>query len=380
MPSLRYQHLNDFTLLRYASGELGRAEERDVRGHLETCKTCQGVLTEIEELDRELSAIARDPSSRADLETEDLPPGDPFLKPASGVTRTAGKRLLAESEIAATVEASEQGLRHSANILQAVKEAAQDPETIVSQTPLTALAHRFALLYALQQAGREMAENPSRFMALAEKVLALAPERGGESAQPTTSNQARGVPFVQLRAQANLLAGQGRLWTGELELAGSHFADAYQGFSAIGDDVGIARAEHFEAQRRFYTGLGEEALTLSRRASVTFALLGLEDEQARARGAEGMALFQMGRWQEAAAAFQEAIAVFERYELWSNYVGMLNSLCNALVKLGQLGEARRAYARALRRLSHQRHRSWVPFIRKGLAEVLFSAGDRKSVV
>jgi hypothetical protein len=371
MPSLRYNHLDDFALLRYASGELNGEEFGVVGGHVQTCTKCQTTLTEIEKLDRALVAMGKDPASRADFEILELQAGDPFQMP--GRVKPGRSRHLTLSELTRAVEASEQGVGLSALVLQTVRDAAQVPKALLLQYVTGNLSQRLALLYALQGAGWETAENPSRFMLFADDVLVLLREAVDGSVEGVSDTE-RVVPLLLLKAQAHLLAGQTRLWTGDLELAGSHFNLAYQGFLALGDEPGKARAENFEAQRRFFTGHGAEALTLARRANATFAALCLEDEQARARGAEGMALFQMGRWLEAADAFREASAVFERHELWSNYVGMLNSLGNALVKLGRLSDARREYARALRRLSRQHHRSWVPFIRKGLAEVLFSAG------
>ena len=86
-------------------------------------------------------------------------------------------------------------------------------------------------------------------------------------------------------------------------------------------------------------------------------MLRLEDKQARCRGAEGMALFQLDRFRESAEAFRSALGVFETYQLWNNYVGTLNSIAAALVRMGRLNEARREYARALRKLSRERHHS-----------------------
>ena len=52
----------------------------------------------------------------------------------------------------------------------------------------------------------------------------------------------------------------------------------------------------------------------------------------------------------------------------------MNSIATSLTSLGRVDEARREYARALRRFSQERHRYWLGYLRTGLAETLFAAG------
>lgn len=364
---LDVKHLDDFTLLGYVAGELGRSDRSTAADHLAGCRPCRRTQVEIGRLDKELSLLAKDAAARQDWYVEDLPSGDPFgRQPRAAPKPPRQLGVTTVERIARASAASDRAMAASAGILAKVKDPATDLTAILSQLSLSELTNRFTLLYALQEAGQQIAEDPSRLMAFADAVIAALKGPAPEAE--------RDVPLLLLRGQAQQLAGQARLWTGEFEHAGAHFWNAYQDFGMLGDETGVARVEQLEAQRRFFTGRGGEALVLARRAAATFAMLGLDDEQARARGAEGMALFQQDRWQEAADAFGEALKVFETHELWSNYVGTLNSIATALVKMGRLDEARREYARALRRLSREEHRSWVPFIRKGLAEVLFSAG------
>jgi tetratricopeptide (TPR) repeat protein len=182
------------------------------------------------------------------------------------------------------------------------------------------------------------------------------------------------VPDAAIFAQAHQLVGQACLWTGELERAGSCFSLAYRFFERLGDELGLAKVEQLESQRRFFVGNGAQALVLASRARRTAEQLGVEDEAARCRVAEGMALQRLNRHAEAVESFQSSLPVFERFDLWSNYVGAVNATATSLVVLGRPDEARRQFAKALRRLSRDQHRSWLPFIRKGLAEVLFSVG------
>jgi tetratricopeptide (TPR) repeat protein len=82
----------------------------------------------------------------------------------------------------------------------------------------------------------------------------------------------------------------------------------------------------------------------------------------------------LDRLDEAVEVLRNSLPVFEKHGLWSNYVGALNNLGATLAKAARLDDARREYARALRRLSRERDRSFVAYIRHGLAEVLFAAG------
>jgi tetratricopeptide (TPR) repeat protein len=375
MLDLMRAHLDDFTLLCYASEDLREPEKVAVERHLEECSGCRQALVEIHRLDKELALLAKDPGANQDWHNEELPIGDPFRQRPIAARRPAGKTsLMPADRLKLACAASENALATCSALLEAVKNPGRDLADLFSHLSLASLTDRFALLYALQEAGQEIAENPSRFMEFAEKAFALLEDSSLSQDAPHPTEEERVVPSLMLRARAHQLAGQARLWTGEFEDAGVHFRNAYRASGVTGDETGTARVEQLEAQRRFFIGRGEEALVLARRAHATFAMLGLEDEQARCRGAEGMALFQLGRFEESAQAFRSALGTFEAYQLWSNYVGTLNSIATALVKMGRLDEARREYAGALRRLSRERHRSWLPFIRKGLAEVLFSAG------
>ncbi len=373
MLDLMQLHLDEFTLLCYVSGEVRESEKAAVEMHLKECANCRSVLAEIQRLDKELALLANDAEAHRNWYAEELPMEDPFRR------RPAARRRPLESTSVTVVErlawassASENAVAASNALLRAVKDPGRALTEILSALSPPSLRDRFALLYALQEIGLEIAENPLRFMEFAEKAITFL-ESPAWLAERQVPEEERGVPTLLLRAEAHRLAGHACLWTGQFEEAGTHLRSAYRAFGVAGDETGMARVELVEAQRRYFTGRGEESLILARRSAATFALLELDDERARCRGAEGLALFQLGRFEESAQAFRSALGVFEAYQLWSNYVGSLNSIATALVRMGRLDEARREYARALRKLSRARHRSWLPFIRKGLAEVLFSA-------
>lgn len=362
-------HLDDFTLLRYVTGDL-TSEDRDAaQRHLARCAACSRVERDIVELDEELRRLA----SEQDLEAEAarLGPGDPFRCRPPAVERRI-RRGEGAALAAAALDASERAL----DLCEELLEAAREPGRLslaLSGISFADSSHRFALLYALQESGRRIAAGPVRSLRFAEEALARL--RREPFARETKESEAEQiVPRLVLRGQAHLLAGQACNWTKEFEQARSHLDLAYRSFARGGaDETSLAIVEHIESQRRSFVGKGEEALILARRAERTFEELGLEDLAARARGSEGVALAGLDRDEEAVDRYRSALPVFERLGLWSNYVGVLNNIGTCLAKLGRLEEARREYARALRKLSRERDRSFVAYIRHGLADVLFGA-------
>jgi tetratricopeptide (TPR) repeat protein len=369
MLELNTPHLDDFTLLRYVAEDLDDSERMAAADHLRACGACQRTVGEIAELDRELKGIAANPETRGDFALGNLPEGDSFRKRPEILSGRQRQREDPALFAARAVQASEEGEELSSVILEAAKAPDGDIEALLGRVDLCDETDRFALVYALQKAGPQIAECPGRFLRLAERTILLLNTHDGPSAERDPL-----VETTALVGQAQQLAGQACLWTGDFERAKSCFEVAYHSFAQIGDDLGLAKVEQLEAQRRFFVGRGDEALILARRASSTAERLGVDDEAARGRVAEGLALQQLARHAEAVERFRSSLHVFEVQELWSNYVGAVNSMATSLVVLGRLGEARAQFAKALRRLSRDKHRSWLPFIRKGLAEVLFAAG------
>jgi tetratricopeptide (TPR) repeat protein len=372
MSQLKAPHLDDFTLLRYVTRDLEDSERDEAAKHLNGCETCSGLLREIAELDEELRHRTAQGDPPEGLEILRLPPGDPFRSRPPTVERRL-RRGDGASLAAVALDASERARPTCEQILGATRESGR-LITLIAEISMTDVSHRFALLYALQEAGRRIAEGPVAALRFAEEALAYL-RREPFRREDSESEAERIVPRLFLRGQAHLLAGQACNWTLEFERAQSHLELAYRSFArGGGDEVSLASVEQVESQRRSFIGRGREALTLARRAAATFEELGLQDQAARAKAAQGVALAGLNRHQEAVESYRAALLVFERYGLWSNYVGVLNNIATCLTKLGRFDDARREYARALRRLSRERDRSFVAYIRHGLADVLFAAG------
>jgi len=371
MPGLmRAAHLDDFTLLRYTARDLDEPDRRQAEEHLQSCPECETTLASIECLDRELKAVASGIPAAGDLSPDDPFARRPKHRPPPAPSPRGDFAKLA----AAALEASERAGDSSVRILAAARGEAGELAALMDGLALSDAGDRFALLYALQEAGRQIAENPLRALGLAQAAIA-ALERAAPGGDPNGASE-RMVPLRALEAQACLLAGQAANWTGELEAARKRFEEAYRGFAeSTGDEVSFAMVEYSESQRRSFAGLPGEGALLARRAAASFAAAGLEDYVARSRVAEGIALAKLNREEEALAAFRAAAAVFLERQLWSNYVGAVNAAGACLMRAGRLAEARREFARALKSVSRDRHAAWVPYIRNGLANVLFSAGS-----
>jgi tetratricopeptide (TPR) repeat protein len=368
MSELTESHPDNFTLLRYVAGDLGDFERMEARRHLERCADCSKALRELEALDEQLKRLA----ARGDLQIEAdagaLPQDDPFRRRPEAPLPKAGTRRRDPDFLARAASASEQGAALQDRLLEAAS-TRKSWASGLEGLSLSQASDRYGLLYALQEAGRRIAESTARARIMAEGLIEHL--RRKERGSFETSEAEASVPVLAILGQAHLLAGQAANWTARYDLAEIHFRLAYHAFGSLGDEFSLAHVELAESQRRAFEHRGLEALALVRRAAATFEELGLEDFVARAAVTEGLALNGLGRDDEAVTRFRQAIPVFERSGLWSNYVGAVNSTANSLVNLQRLDEARQEYARALRRISGDAERSWVPFVRFGLARTLF---------
>jgi tetratricopeptide (TPR) repeat protein len=370
MPGLNV-HLEEFVLLRYVVGELSRVDRDAAIDHLMACSICGAAQAEIERLDAELRTLAAQ-GAMDDSSTFDLARADPFycrpepLRPASPRT---SRSPLEQDAIAAAAAGKD--------LTSAVLDSAREPlslASLLSSLDTRRADHRFAVLYALHEAGCKSAEDPYCAMTFARWALGWIRTTGRHDADVELPAELV-VPRVVLRAQAHLLLALACLWTTRYSRARAHLIVAYRGFAAGGgDETKLALVELAEAQRRALSREPLPAVALTRRARETFEDRGLDDYAARASVVEGLALYALDRDEDAIRAYREAVPTFESLRLWSNYVGALNSIATSLNRLGRHEEARREYAKALRHFSQHEHRFWLGYLRIGLAESLFAAG------
>ena len=371
MSELTTVHPDEFALLRYAACELSADDRRSIDTHVQSCGPCSRRLDRTFALDTALREVA-DCGALAitdDDEMSQLPLGDPFRQrpeyPAF-VPRRAGDAL---HFAAFARDASDRSLA----LRESLRAAMPDPKTLsglLGNLALSDPAARYAILYAMQDSGREIASSPVAALRFAEQVLERL--RKSSSGSGEDADVEALVPLLMLRGQAHLLAGQACNWIAQFDQAKTHLRLAYRSFGkAGGDEIGLAIVEHVEAQRRFLLDRGAEALVLAKRAKASFESFGIEDLTAKADVAVGTALGKMGREAEAIPLLYSALAVFERRGIWSNYVATLSNLCTILQKVGRLDDAKREYARAIRRVPPESSGLYLAIIRHGLAEVLF---------
>jgi tetratricopeptide (TPR) repeat protein len=230
---------------------------------------------------------------------------------------------------------------------------------------------RAALLLSVRLVGLGIAQDPARALGFALRTI----ERIGSLVPP--DRDAGGFRDedwkLSLLGWSHRLAGMAYLWTGDLGKAGIHIRKAYKLIAqAGGDSLSLAFVEVVESQRRTFLNKPREGLALAMRARRTYESFGLENEVALAWVAEGIAYALLGNLKAAEKNYRRAIPVFERLALWTSYVTALNSLGTTLTRGGRLDEAKREFARALKRISSNQGVSAL--IRSGLAELLFREG------
>jgi tetratricopeptide (TPR) repeat protein len=361
-------HLDDFALWLYAVEELAADQLAWAAGHLSDCRDCAATLREVQGLNASLRRVA------LGALTSTTPDGpfektDPFRRrpvPRPGALRRGATTSL---DSASVLRESDQALTiSSATLSSLLNETEGEASTPFS---LTNPDERLALLYTLQEAGRQSARNPLAIRRFAQETIDRIRLEGSAGDEGPAGRLA---PRLLLRAHAHLLLAITLLWFKEFSRARAHLIVAYRSFASAGaQDISFALVELTESQRRSLSGEGRTSQALARRARDTFEGLGMEDYAARATVAEGLAHCALEEHEDAVRAYRAALPIFERYDLWSNYVGALNSAATSLTRLGRFEEARRDYARALRRFSQDRHRYWLGYLRIGLAEALFAA-------
>jgi tetratricopeptide (TPR) repeat protein len=363
------RHLDELTLLLYTVRDLDPEQVAATAAHLSNCKDCAVAFTRIREIDLGLRGLAAQ-RALTPVPNPIFDVSDPFRRRPLALRSPQRPLRAAKVDGARALADSERAVALSEQILAAMKKPG-GVDTLLPQLSLNVAHHRFALLYALQEAGRQSAENPIRIKDFARQAIDWL--RRQRSAGESDAAE-RMVPKLTLRAHAHMLLAIASLWTKEFSRARSHLVVAYRSFGPSAQETSLALVELNEAQRRALTGEGPSALALAKRARETFEAQGMEDYAARARAAEGLAHIMLKEPEEALEALRSALPVFERHGLWSNYVGTLNNAATFLTSLGRFEEARRDYARALRRLSREEHRYWIGYLRVGFAEALFAAG------
>jgi tetratricopeptide (TPR) repeat protein len=359
-------HLDDFLLLRYVTRDLSDFERASVERHLRTCGPCRSVLGEIEELDHTFRELTEQLRTENPEEEDQAPKGPFWRRPQPRVVRRVRHAPGAVLEFSKAAARAAPAIRDE---ILATKDVS-DLADLLRALPLGELSARYGLGHALDEAAERMVEGPTRWLALARASLErLARARERESDALTEL----AYPLPELTGRAHLVGGMACTWQGDYRSSGTHLRRAYRAFAVgSGSELCFARTELAESQRLTFSGSPTEGLALSRRAARSFRALDLLEFAARAEVAGGLALSYLGREEDALVALRAALPVFARAGFWPAYVTTLQNAAVCLVKLGRLPEARREYARALRKVSRE-DTAVYPFIRGNLARLLYLA-------
>jgi tetratricopeptide (TPR) repeat protein len=359
--AVNINHLDEFTLLRFAARDMNDIERVHAKRHLATCSACQEELVLMERLDGLLSDLG--PDLLKPVQEEELSSQDPFFaRPLA--SHRPGIRL----DPVSCLEAVRRSDAVRERVLNAARASdwATEVEGVLRTLDLSLLENRYGLGFALDEARQYMAEGVLRWLGLALQASSRLEHEG-----PGPPTGAYAYPLDDLRARARLLSGFARLWTGNYEESGQDLRQAYrlygQGTAA---ESSFARVEIFESQRRSFLDVPQEALILAERACATFEFLGLEEDLARSRFAKGLALSGLKREEEAIAEFRATLPVFAKAGLWNMYASTVSNVAASLLLIGRLDEARREYARALRMVSDTERPAILSFLRFNLGLLL----------
>ena len=368
-------HLDEFTLLAFAAGQVDDLQKRRSERHLDGCPECRDALAASRALDVQLRGLFGDMEADG-LGEQGLQVGDPFydrpeiqLPPGFGQPGLSGAPLV-ELAFAAAREGSER----AGALVEAAGESETTLKAALAALQLDVPRDRYTVLSALQVSGVRIGESPERALALASSALARLDPPVGPASQDARLAE-RLVPLKLLAANAHLLAGQACNWTGEYDRGGWHLLAAWNLFPAVGaTEFELALVEMQESQRRGFSSLPAEALALARRAARTFDEFGQDEWKARAGVAVGMALVGLERYDEAIVKYRGALVAFRKLRLWSPYATTLSSLGGALRLMGRLDDARREYERGLRQVARIDVPASAVFVFGNYAALLHASG------
>lgn len=364
MPRALTQHLDEFSLLRYAAGDMNDIERGGARRHLAVCAECRTSLAAMERLDGILTELG--PELLTPLETEELPAGDPFAcRPLPAARPSLGLDIRACALAAG----------RAGDVRTRLLAAAGDSEAALVEAleglDGESLADRYGLCFALDAARQFMAESVPRWLGFA--LAALKRLEGFPDAANIAPEIERAVSSADLEARARVLSGFALLWTGDYEQSGKDLEAAYR-LHALGAaaESSFAVVEMYESQRRSFLDRPREALILADRARSTFELLGLEVEMARSQISKGLALATLDRNEEAIAEFKASMPLFAKAGFWNAYASAVSNIGASLVAMGRIDEARRQYATAMRAVAGRP--AIFAFLRFNLALLLLQGG------
>ena len=363
-------HPDDLTLLLHVRGTLDDVGRARIRRRSDSCEACREALDELTVIDARLREIAPSLGLASDNDMV-FSERDPFrARPRHA--RGASPRFPGPPERTVEVARSAEGIAPA--LVEAAVRGSAELRSALAALRLSRAEERLGVVYALDDAMERMVERPARWLVFGEEVGARARQARATAGRSATEADSL-CSLDEVEGVARLVVGAACNWSGDLSRGGRALAGAFRVFGRLrGLEPRLAQVEMVEAQRRSFIGRPAEGLRLAGRAEATFSDLGLVALATRARTARALALSYLEREEEALAEFRCAQGEFERLGVWGGWVSALNGAGYSLLKLGRLDDARREYARALRRVSRTEHPAVHAFVRANLAKTLLAAG------
>jgi tetratricopeptide (TPR) repeat protein len=229
----------------------------------------------------------------------------------------------------------------------------------------------YAMLYAAQYAQQRATEDPKQALLLARVLLAfsrsLPYKEGLGSEQP--------VFREQVLAEASITESFALNWIGNHEEARQAAVRAREFFTAgREDDFALALSDYFEGSALSFANRFEDAVRLLKKASYEFRSYGQTDWVGRAEGMLGVMAVNRGRYNLGLYHLDLALKSLHPEAEDVAYAGILVNRGFTLVRLNQLNEAKRTYARALVMVRRSGLKAMLYPIRHGLATIELAKG------
>jgi tetratricopeptide (TPR) repeat protein len=348
------RHLDEGTLLRLAAWDLGKPEELSAEAHVAKCVACRTGFAAARRLDRSLTKLAK--KLRSDQ------PGDDF-RPDAKYFEFVGRLL----------DVSGEGDEAAERILRAAR-AVGDGELAAALRSLDGKPYRgFALLYAAQKAGKLVAEDPNKALALARLI-------SEEAATLQLSNPKERIATPASRqvvqAEAALLESAALLQKGDADSARKVIGPARRLFRESGDlGFGVALCDYYEGQAAGFQHDYTIAETLLTRALVVFSEFGEDHLIGRAEGALGTMFSQREDFARTFSHFDRALETLDAAAEPQRVSMILNNKATALMRADRFDEARATFSNSLKLARRHGLASHAYFVRTGLAELDFRRGE-----
>lgn len=337
-----------------------------VEEHLRKCAECQETLEQIRHV-----LLMQEAQKEFDQQFADLPghgafavEKEAFLKPFNKRRRPLPRPDDPKWELSydahpageKIIRAAEQGLEKAAAVLA---ELESDP------------VRGYAMLYAAQFEAKRVPQDPLRSLGLARLLTAFS------ASIPYRENLGKAQPVSreQILGEASITESHALNCIGKHVEARQVAVTARRWFvAAQEDEYCMALCDYYEGSAASFANQFEDAVRLLKKAAFFFGLIDHTDWVGRAEGALGITFLHKGHRELALRHFDDALRMLHPEAEFESYSSVLFNRAGCLVRLDQLDEAKKAYARALVMVRRGGFKNRLYPIRAGLAEIELKKG------